>query len=85
MTTETNNRSTMIVMIIAIIALMAIVAYAVTNAQEHRTPSQKVGDAFNNISDGFKDAGRSLENRTPAEKAGDALQDAGESLKRSSK
>jgi len=84
MTTQTGNRSTMIVMIIAIIALLAIVAYAVGNAPDRRTTGDKIGDAVNNVTDGVKDAGRSLENRTPAEKAGDALEDAGEKLKRSS-
>jgi hypothetical protein len=84
MTSDTGNKSTMIIMAVAIIALLAIVFYAIANAPEHRTTGDKIGDAVNNVSDGFKDAGRSFENRTPAEKAGDALQDAGTKLKRSS-
>jgi hypothetical protein len=63
--------------IIAVLVVIALaVGYIALNTPEQRTAGEKIGDAIDNLDEGFDDAARELEDRSPVEKMGDALEDA---------
>ncbi len=63
------------VAIVLAVAVAAVVAYLVLTMPDHRTTSQRIGDAFEELPQGVDRAARQLEDRTPAEKMGDTVKD----------
>ena len=68
----------------AALIIASIVAYILFTTPDQRSPTEKVGDAIHDLSQGIGKAGRQLENRTPGQKLGDAVKDAGDKIKENS-
>ena len=75
-----TSQSKSIVTII-VVAVAALVGYSILTMPDHRTGTQKLGDAIHDLDKGPDKALRQLENRTPGEKIGDAVKDAGNGIK----
>jgi hypothetical protein len=58
-----------------VVAALALLAYSVLTMPDHRTTTEKVGDAVHELPKGVDKAGRQLEDRTPGEKLGDTIKD----------
>jgi flagellar biosynthesis/type III secretory pathway M-ring protein FliF/YscJ len=67
------------------VIFVAIVAYGVLTMPDRRSPSEKVTDAINAMSQGSEKAGEQLETRTPGQKLGDVVKDAGDRIKEDTK
>ncbi len=75
-----DNSNKLLIGIIALIVIVAV-AYGVLTMPDHRTTTEKVGDAIHELPQGIDKAGRQLEDRTPGEKLGDAVKDSGDKIK----
>jgi gas vesicle protein len=75
----TNNK----LILIGALALLAIGGYVVLNAPDKRTTAEKMGDAAEEIGEGFEDAADELggDDRTLGEKMSDSLSNAKDNLK----
>ena len=77
-----NQYQTKYLGIAALIAAVAIGGYLILNAPDQRTGGEKIGDAIDELDQGFGKAARQLEDRTPGEKLGDVIKDAGDDAKK---
>lgn len=68
--------------VMAAVAVISIAALVYFMQPTRTTPQERVGNAIEEVQDGFKDAGRALDpDRTPAERVGDAVKDLGDDIK----
>ncbi len=74
-----NNNRTLLVLIAVVI--IAALSYGVLTMPDHRTPTEKVGDAIHDLPQGITPASRQLESRTPGQKLGDSIKDTGDKVK----
>lgn len=72
------NNSTRNIVAIIVVAILAFVAYAVLNAPDRRSPTEKIGDAIHDLPQGVDKAGRQLEDRTLGDKINDKIKDSTE-------
>ncbi len=70
-----NNTATRNLVILVVIAGLAFLAYSFLTMPDHRTSTEKVGDAIHDLPQGPDKAARQLEDRTPGQKLGDTLKD----------
>jgi hypothetical protein len=70
-----NNTATRNLVMLAVIIALAFLAYSFLTMPDHRTTTEKVGDAIHDLPQGVNKAGRQLEDRTPGQKIGDAIKD----------
>ncbi|MDX2027941.1 MAG: hypothetical protein SFW62_04840 [Alphaproteobacteria bacterium] len=68
-------------LILGVIIIASIGTYAFLTMQDHRSATEKIGDAIHELPQGLDKAGRQLEERTPAQKLGDAVKDTGDEIK----
>ncbi len=76
-----NTSSNKGVLTVVVVAVIAVLGYAVLTMPDHRTSTEKLGDAIHDLSKGPDKAARQLEDRTPGQKIGDAVKDAGDDIK----
>ena len=76
-----NRSPVQIVIIMAIVAVLAFLAYSFLTMPDHRSTTDRVGDAVHALPNGVDAAGKQLESRTPGQKIGDAVEDTGKSVK----
>ena len=69
-----NQLARNVLAVIAIV-LLAFLAYTALTMPDHRSATEKVGDAIHDLPQGVDKAGRQLESRTPGQKIGDAIKD----------
>ena len=79
---ENRSNSSAVAGILAIVVVV-IIAFIFFGAKDHRTGSEKVGDALTSLEKGHSasEAADQLKDRTPAEKAGDAASNAAHDVK----
>ena len=75
-----NDSNRWTIAVVAIIVIAAV-AYGIMTMPDHRTTTEKVGDAIHELPQGADKAARQLEDRTPGEKLGDAVKDTGDKIK----
>ncbi len=75
----THSQMTRNLFILVVVLALAVVGYAVLTMPDHRSTTEKVGDAIHDLPKGVDKAGRQLEERTPGQKIGDAIKDNTES------
>lgn len=75
------NNQNQTLLTVLILVLLAGAAYVFLNMPDHRSVSQKISDAADQLPKGVSKAARQLEDRTPGEKLGDAVKDTGDTLK----
>lgn len=62
-------------LLIVVVIAVAIIISMFLNAPDRRTPSERLNDAVEELSEGVNDAGRELKPRTPREKLEDEAED----------
>lgn len=62
-----------IIILLIVLVIIGVVSFA--NMPDRRTPSEKIGDAAQSLSDGASDAAKNLGNRTPADKVKDKVKE----------
>lgn len=70
---------------IVVIVIAALAIYSFMTMRDHRSTTEKIGDAIHELPQGPDKAARQLEGRTPGEKLGDSVKDAGDKIKDNSR
>jgi len=68
-----NNSRNLIILVVVI--LVGFLAYGFFTAPDHRTATERVGDAIHDLPKGTDKASDQLHDRTPAQKLGDKIDD----------
>jgi hypothetical protein len=75
-----KNLSKQIIIVIVVIVL-GVIGYGLLTMPDHRTTTERIGDAIHDLPQGADKASRQLEDRTPRQKLGDAIKDTGDKVK----
>jgi len=70
-----NNPTTRSAAVFVVILAVILLAYSILTMPDHRTTTEKVGDAIHDLPQGVDKASRQLEDRTPGQKLGDQIKD----------
>lgn len=74
-----NNTASRNVIVIVVLLLVAFLAYSFLTMPDHRSTTDKIGDAVHELPNGPAKAARELEDRTPGQRLGDTIKDNTES------
>lgn len=74
-----NNPNTRNIVVLVVLIALAFLAYGFLTMPDHRSTTEKVGDAIHELPKGPDKAVRELEDRTPGEKLGDKIKDSTDS------